>query len=149
MKVNRLMLVELVLLFICALALLSLFAARASATEQKEKQVARTAASLAVVSNTILIERDLMIEALKNEKDFDGLDLVIINGPERADLRLEVAYVPWTFDYTYKVLDQNTGIVVGAGKITAFNGYLAAPQLARKAVAKLKKHRAEAPVPKK
>ena len=142
MKVNRLMLVELALLFICTLALLSLLAARASAAEQKEKQVARSAASLAVVSNTILIERDLMIEAVKNEKDFDGLDLVIINGPERADLRLEVAYVPWTFDYTYKVLDQNTGIVVGAGKITAFNGYLAAPKLAHNALDKLKKHRA-------
>ncbi|MCI0351586.1 MAG: hypothetical protein L0Z53_19360, partial [Acidobacteriales bacterium] len=100
----------------------------------------------AVNSATILIERDLMLEALRNQRDFAALDFVLVENRELAEVFVEVAYVPWTFDYTFKVIDQKTSVVIGAGKVTAFNGYLAAPALAKKIAAQMKKWRSQATV---
>jgi hypothetical protein len=97
----------------------------------------------AVHSATILIERDLMLEALRNQSDFANLDFVLVENRDAAEVYVEVAYVPWTFDYTFKVIDQKTSVVIGAGKVTAFNGYLAAPALAKKIATQMKKWRSQ------
>jgi hypothetical protein len=58
----------------------------------------------AVHSATILIERDLMLEALRNQRDFASLDFALVENRDLAEVYVEVAYVPWTFDYTFKSL---------------------------------------------
>ena len=104
-------------------------------------KVAKTVRTFAVKSDTWLVPRDLVLEAIQNHKDFSGLDLVLVNDWQIAQVRVEVGYVDWTFDYTYKAIDQKRDILIASGKVTAFNGYLAAPEIADAIVEKMKKDR--------
>jgi len=107
-------------------------------------KVAKTVRTFAVKSDTWLVPHDLVIEAIQNHKDFSGLDLVLVNDWQIAQVRVEVGYVDWTFDYTYKAIDQKRDILIASGKVTAFNGYLAAPEIADAVIEKLKKDRQNA-----
>jgi hypothetical protein len=103
----------------------------------KMDKLANVVRTFYVDSKTSLIERDLMIENIRNVPEFAKLDLVLVEHPREADVRVVVDYVPWTFDYTFKAWDARTTAVIAAGKTTAFNGYLAAPALARGVVHRL------------
>lgn len=107
-------------------------------------KVARTVRTFAVRSDTWLVPRDLVLEAIQNHKDFPGLDLVLVNDWQLAQVRVEVGYVDWTFDYTYKAIDQKRDVLIASGKVTQFNGYLAAPAIADAVIEKLKKDRQNA-----
>jgi len=114
----------------------------ASATRQEvhnahTEKVSAQSRTFALRSNTVLIPDDLMLEALRNQHGFSALDLVLVDNPSVADVMIEVAYVPFTFDYTFKAWERRTSVVIASGKITAFNGYLAAPELAAKLVSQL------------
>lgn len=100
--------------------------------------------TFAVSSATILIPRDHMLQALRNQRDFAALDLVLLEDHAAAEVLVEVDHIPWTFDYTFKVVDHDTSAVIGAGRVTAFNGYIAAGDLADKIVKQMKEWKATA-----
>jgi hypothetical protein len=104
-------------------------------------KVTKTVRTFAVKSNTWLVPNDLVIQSIQNNKDFSGLDLVLVNDWQLAQVRVEVGYIDWTFDYTYKAIDQKRDILIASGKVTAFNGYLAAPEIADAVIEKMKKDR--------
>jgi hypothetical protein len=110
-------------------------------------KVAKTVRTFAVKSDTWLVPNDLVVQSIQNNKDFSGLDLVLVNDWQLAQVRVEVGYIDWTFDYTYKAIDQKRDILIASGKVTAFNGYLAAPELADAVIQKLKKDRDAQKVP--
>src|SRR5205823_1903068 len=94
-----------------------------------------------VESATGLIPRDDILQALRNEKDFSKLDMVLTDDAKLADVMVVVDYIPWTFDYTFKAFEQKGKVIIAAGRVTEFNGYLAAPALAKKLVNQLKPNR--------
>jgi hypothetical protein len=104
-------------------------------------KVAKTVRTFAIKSDTWLVPKDLVVQAMQNHKDFPGLDLVMVNDWQLAQVRVEVGYVDWTFDYTYKAIDQKRDVLIASGKVTQFNGYLAAPAIADAVIEKLKKER--------
>ena len=104
-------------------------------------RIAKFVRTFAVRVDTLLIEHDHMIEALRNTNDFDKIDLVMVDDPRSADVLVTVDYIPFTFDYTFKAVDQRTKVVVAAGRVTAFAGYFAAPELAQELVRRLKQAR--------
>jgi hypothetical protein len=104
-------------------------------------KVAKTVRTFAVKSDTWLVPKDLVLQAIQNHKDFPGLDLVMVNDWQLAQVRVEVGYVDWTFDYTYKAIDQKRDVLIASGKVTQFNGYLAVPAIADAVIEKLKKDR--------
>ena len=104
-------------------------------------KVAKTVRTFAVKSETWLVPKDLVLQAIQNHKDFPGLDLVMVNDWQLAQVRVEVGYVDWTFDYTYKAIDQKRDVLIASGEVTEFNGYLAAPAIADAVIEKLKKER--------
>ena len=103
--------------------------------------VAKTVRTFAVKSDTWLVPNDLVVQSIQNNKEFRGLDLVLVNDWQLAQVRVEVGYIDWTFDYTYKAIDQKRDILIASGKVTAFNGYLAAPEIADAVIEKMKKDR--------
>ena len=109
-------------------------------------KIAKYNRTFAVSSATILIPRDHMLQALRNQKDFAALDLVLLENRGAAEVFVEVDHIPWTFDYTFKVVDRETSTVIGAGRVTAFNGYIAAGDLADKIVKQMKQWKANAKV---
>jgi hypothetical protein len=104
-------------------------------------KVAKTVRTFAVKSDTWMVPNDLVVQSIQNNKDFAGLDLVLVNDWQLAQVRVEVGYIDWTFDYTYKAIDQKRDVLIASGKVTAFNGYLAAPEIADAVVEKMKKDR--------
>jgi len=104
-------------------------------------KVAKTVRTFAVKSDTWLVPNDLVVQSIQNNKDFGGLDLVLVNDWQLAQVRVEVGYIDWTFDYTYKAIDQKRDVLIASGKVTAFNGYLAAPEIADAVIEKMKEDR--------
>jgi hypothetical protein len=104
-------------------------------------KVAKTVRTFAVKSDTWMVPNDLVVQSIQNNKDFAGLDLVLVNDWQLAQVRVEVGYIDWTFDYTYKAIDQKRDVLIASGKVTAFNGYLAAPEIADAVIEKMKKDR--------
>jgi hypothetical protein len=107
------------------------------------QSLANSVRTFYVESHTILIPRDHILQALRNEKDFASLDMVLTDDPKLPDVTVIVDYIPFTFDYTFKALEQKTKVVIAAGRVTEFNGYLAAPALAKKLVNQLKAFRSQ------
>jgi hypothetical protein len=104
-------------------------------------QLSKAVRTFYVVSKTTLIPRDHMVQALRNTKDFEKSDLVLVENPQDAEVMVTVDFIPFTFDYTFKAVDRLTDVVLVAGRVTAFNGYIAAPELAGKIVRNLERTR--------
>jgi hypothetical protein len=117
----------------------------ATVHKAEPQSLANSVRTFYVQSDTILIPRDHMLQALRNEKDFASLDMVLTDDPKLSDVTVIVDYIPFTFDYTFKALEQKTKVVIAAGRVTEFNGYLAAPALAKKMVNQLKAARSQKP----
>ncbi len=52
-------------------------------------------------------------------------------------------HVTVTYIFTYQITDRGTGIILATGKVTAFDGNIAAPRLAGRIVEDIKKARGE------
>ena len=70
--------------------------------------------------------------ALRKRSEFDALQLSMVDAAfGGADVLIEIDRPIFTYYFTYKIIDRKTTVVLGAGKVTAFDGKFAAPLLAR------------------
>jgi hypothetical protein len=106
-----------------------------------------SARTIFVSSSTSYFEPVQLQNALRKHSEFEAWDMAIIDGWDKgkiADMIIEVDRPLFTFTFTYKVTDRSTGRLLTSGKITAFDGNAAAPLLAKRIVADIKKARGEA-----
>jgi hypothetical protein len=54
----------------------------------------------------------------------------VVDDRPTADVYIDVTRPFLTFDWEFKVIDNRTGAVLGSGKAVAWDGHIAAPQLA-------------------
>ncbi|HWQ33079.1 MAG TPA: serine protease [Blastocatellia bacterium] len=73
----------------------------------------------------------LQNELLKAAAQLDEWQIKIVEDVMLADIVIEVDYMPLTFFYTYSIHDKRAGLVLGAGRVTAWDCNLAAPGLAK------------------
>ena len=81
---------------------------------------------------------------LRNTKEFEAWEMAIIddwNKRDVADIIIEVDRPLFTFTFTYKITDRANGILLTSGKITAFDGNIAAPMLKSRIIKDIKKAR--------
>jgi hypothetical protein len=104
-------------------------------------KIARVVRTVYICSQTPLVASDDFTERLKNTAGFDELDLVMVENPKKADILVYVNHIPWTFDYTAYAIDNKTSVHTADARVTAFNGYLAAIELSKEVVDRLKKQR--------
>jgi hypothetical protein len=117
--------------------------------EKKEPKVLLSKAqSFYILSGTSFFEPVLLENELMKRKDFQDLKMVISdnwdrvhNADARVDARIEVDRPFFTYTFTYKISDTRTGFLLSTGKVTALNGNLAAPLLARRIMEDIKKAR--------
>lgn len=93
---------------------------------------------------------DQMKAALGKNRDFGGLNIVIVDEPAVADVVLEVGYT-FAWDFPFSLVHQNTSVVLVSGKGTGpFSGPAGADSVARELAKLLKPYRiAEPPATKK
>lgn len=100
-----------------------------------------------VDSNTSYFEAIQLQNALRKHSEFEAWEMAIVDGWDKrniADIIVEIDRPLFTFTFTYKITDRSNGILLTSGKITAFDGNAAAPELARRIVEDIKKARGEA-----
>src|SRR5687767_1316707 len=105
------------------------------------------ARTLFISSDTKFFEEVQLQSALGKREEMRTWQLGIIDGwgnREKADIFIEIDRPLFTYTFTYEMLDQKTGLVLGTGKVTAFDGNAAAPMLAEKIIEEIKKAKAPA-----
>lgn len=110
-------------------------------------KIARVVRTVYVCSKTGLIERDDLVERLKNTDGFNDLDLVMVEDPHKADVLIVARHIPFTFDYTMKAIDVKTTADIVSARVTVFNGYLASWELPKEFVKRMQQQRTTKVVP--
>jgi hypothetical protein len=114
--------------------------------EKSPKALLRRARTVYIDSNTSFFEPVQLQNALSKRAEFDEWQMAVVDGWDKrnvADVLIEVDRPLFTYTFTYKIIDRSTGIILATGKVTAFDGNAAAPDLARKIVEEIKKARGE------
>jgi hypothetical protein len=121
-------------------------AANAKLADKSPRALLAHAHTLYIRSRTSYFEPVQLQNELRKRDEFEAWGLLILDQPgkgEVADLFVEVGRPLFTFTFTYKVTDRATGVLVASGKVTAFDGNSAAPDLARRIVKDMRAARGE------
>lgn len=95
-------------------------------------------------SDTGFFEEVQLQNELRKRAEFKDWQLLIVDGwnnREVAELWVEIDRPLFTYTFTYEVIHRRTGIVLSTGKVTAFDGNLAAPKLAKRIIQDINKAR--------
>ena len=120
--------------------------------EKSPRALLARARTVYVYSDTSYFEEAQLQNELRKRDEFEAWQMVIVDGHTAsnvADIHVEIDRPLFTFTFTYEVMDRATGIVLATGKVTAVDGNAAAPKLAARIVAEIKKARGESEAKKK
>jgi hypothetical protein len=112
------------------------------------KQLLKNAKTIFIRSKTSFLTVDTLDRALAQQKDWDKLGLTIVQDPRVADLYIELDRPLFTYVHTFVISDKKTSIVLGSGKVTAFDGTIASGGLAKDIVKIFSTVRLPTPPPK-
>lgn len=110
------------------------------------KQILKNARTIYIHSKTSFLTVDTLDRALAQQKDWEKLGLTIVGDQRVADLIIEIDRPLFTYVHTFVISDKKTTIVLGAGKVTAFDGTIASGGLAKDIVKIFSAARSPAPV---
>lgn len=117
----------------------------AKLAETSPKALLGGARTVFISSGTSYFEPVQLQNALRKHEEVETWQLAMIDGWEKrnvADILIEVDRPLFTFTFTYQITSRN-GIILAAGKVTAFDGNDAAPKLASRIVEEIRKARGE------
>ncbi len=97
-----------------------------------------------VESHTIYLKGNLLQDALFTRPEIKEWGIRIVDDRQSADVYIDITRPFLTFDWVFKIIDNRTGAVLGTGKVVAWDGPIAAPQLAAEIV---KQFRSVRPLP--
>jgi len=118
----------------------------ASAAANNPEDLLGRARTVFISSGTSFFEPVQLQNALRKRDEFETWRMMIVDGWQKrdvADMHIEVDRPLFTYTFTYKVTARATGILLTAGKVTAFDGNAAAPLIARRIVEEIRKARGE------
>jgi hypothetical protein len=103
-----------------------------------------SAQTVYVSSDTSYFDSTQLQNELRKSNEFEAWNMAIIGDwskREAADILIEVDRPLFTFTFTYTITDRANGILLTSGKITAFDGNIAAPMLSSRIIKDIKKAR--------
>jgi hypothetical protein len=95
------------------------------------KQILKNARTVSISSKTSFLTVDTLVRALTLQKDWEKLGLTIVADRRVADLFIEIDRPLFTYIHTFVITDKRTTIVLGSGRVTAFDGTIASDGLAK------------------
>jgi hypothetical protein len=101
---------------------------------------------LHISSNTTYFEEVQLENALRKRNEIEQWQIAMIDGwgkRDVADTMVEIDRPFFTFTYTYKITNRNTGIILATGKLDAIDSNAAASMLADRIVEEIRKARGE------
>jgi mono/diheme cytochrome c family protein len=100
--------------------------------------ILRTARTIFVRSMTVYLEPEQLESELRKRAEFKAMELAIVKDEKAADIRIEINRAEFSFNYAFTATNPQTSIVVASGKVTAWNGGFAAPQIAKEFLQQVK-----------
>ena len=101
--------------------------------------------SLKVSSKTMYFSPFMLEKELLNNPSFRTLEINVVAGSRAAELVVNVDRPVFTYDFTYSVSEEHSGVVLATGKVVAIDGPHAAQAISRKIVEEIEKARAAVP----
>lgn len=120
----------------------------AAIADVKPRQILKDAKTICITSKTSFLTVDTLDRALIQQKSWEKLGLTIVQDPRVADILIQIDRPLFTYVHTYVIIDKKTSIILGSGKVTAFDGTIASGGLA-KGIVKVFNDAREQPDPKK
>ena len=105
------------------------------------KRLLRSARTIYTWSATDFFDDVQLQNALRKQKEFDALDLAIVDGSTNnnySDIVIRIDRPLFTYTFTYQITNRSNGLVLATGKVTAFDGNAAAPMLAARIIEDIK-----------
>lgn len=99
--------------------------------DSNPKRMLTDAKTVYIRSKTAFLTVDTLDRALALQKDWSKLRLTIVQDQRVADLLIELDRPLFTYVHTFVIVDKRTSVVLGAGKVTAFDGTIASGPLAK------------------
>jgi hypothetical protein len=118
----------------------------AKIAETNPKALLSRARILVMWSGTEYFETVQLQNALRKRSEYEAWQLALIDDWQKrdiADTEIDIDRPLFTFTFTYKIINQKTGIVLATGKVNAIDGNAAAPMLAERIVEEIRKARGE------
>ncbi len=101
-----------------------------AAAARNPVDVLRTCRAIFVESHTIYLKGNQLQDALYVRPELRDWGMKIVDDRAAADVYIDVTRPFLTFDWVYKMIDTRSGAVLATGKVIAWDGPIAAPQLA-------------------
>ena len=95
------------------------------------KRMIKEAKTIYIHSKTAFLTVDTLDRALALQKDWSKLGLTIVQDQRVADLLVELDRPLFTYVHTFVIVDKRTSVLLGSGKVTAFDGTIASGGLAK------------------
>ncbi len=95
------------------------------------RQILKNAKTIYIHSKTSFLTVDTLERALALQKEWPQLDLTLVGDRQVADLYIEIDRPLFTYVHTFIISDKKTSIVLGSGKVTAWDGTIASGGLAK------------------
>ena len=115
---------------------------RSVGTTADPAAILRTARTIFVRSMTVYLEPEQLESELRKRAEFKAMELAIVKDEKAADIRIEINRAEFSFNYAFTATNPQTSMVVASGKVTAWNGGFAAPQIAKEFLHQVKAARA-------
>jgi hypothetical protein len=119
----------------------------ARAAETSPKALLRRARTVYIGSDTSFFDAAQLQNELRKRDEFDAWGMAILDGNwdrrNVSDIIIEIDRPLFTYTFTYKITARDTGVLLAAGKLTAFDGNDAAPKIAGRIIDEIKKARDE------
>jgi hypothetical protein len=106
----------------------------AAIADADPKQIIRNAKTIYIHSKTSFLTVDTVDRALLLQKDWSNLGLTLVQDRRVADLLIEIDRPLFTYVHTFVIADKKTSIILGSGKVTAFDGTIASGGIAKEIV---------------
>lgn len=109
--------------------------------ETDPKTLLRKARVIFINSHTEFFAEVELQNALRKRPEFETWQMAIVDGWQKrdvADVAIEIDRPLFTYIFTYKIINRSNGIVLATGKVTAFDGNIAAPMLAKRIIEEMK-----------
>jgi hypothetical protein len=81
-------------------------------------------------SHTIYLKGNLLQDALYTRPEIRDWGIRVVDDRPSADIYIDVTRPFLTFDWEFKMIDNRSGAILGTGKVVAWDGHIAAPELA-------------------
>lgn len=118
--------------------------AAAAAASADPKAIARSAKTVYIYSKSEFAPSEPLETELAKNKEFKEWSFVLVKDHRTADLIIRLDRPLFTWDFTFSIEDRKTSVVLGSGKIIAWDGVRAAPGIAKEIIGRLKKLRENA-----